>query len=188
MNSTGARKVGGLGATHPKYEVANLITIGFNPDKDTFYDTSYRPTLRRMAAHVITAEGPIFDDLLVRRIARAHGFGRAAGRIREAVLDVIERRFPVSNEDGRKIFWPEGADKSELPAFRMGSLEDRDHVDIPLVELATLARQFLGSGAEPAEAAALIARELGLERLREAARERFEKAASLGQRWSSDPV
>ena len=181
-------KVGGLGATHPKYEVANLITIGFKPDKDTFYDTSYRPTLRRMAAHVITAEGPIFDDLLVRRIARAHGFGRAAGRIREAVLDVIERRFPVSNEDGRKIFWPEGADKSELPAFRMGSLEDRDHVDIPLVELATLARQFLGSGAEPAEAAALIARELGLERLREAARERFEKAASLGQRWSSDPV
>jgi len=132
-----------------------------------------------MAAHVIAIEGPIFDDVLVHRIARAHKFGRAAGRIRETVLAVVERKFPVSNEDGRKIFWPEGADKSELPAFRMGSLEDRDHVDIPLVELGALARRFLDSGAEAAEAAALIARELGLGRLRAAARERFEEAARL---------
>jgi len=106
-----------------------------------------------MAAHVIAIEGPIFDDVLVHRIAQAHKFGRAAGRIRETVLAVVERKFPVSNEDGRKIFWPEGADKSELPAFRMGSLDDRDHVDIPLVELGALARRFLDSGAEPAEAA-----------------------------------
>jgi hypothetical protein len=116
------------------------------------------------------------------------GFGRAAGRIREVVLDVIEGKFPVSTEDDRKIFWPEGADKSELPPFRMGSLEDRDHADIPLAELATLARRFLDTGAKVDEVPALIARELGLERLREAARERFEKAAGLGQRSSSTPL
>jgi very-short-patch-repair endonuclease len=179
---------GGVGATYPKYEVTDLVVIGFKPDKAAFYDTSYRPILRRMAAHVITSEGPIFDDLLIRRIARAHGFGRAAGRIREAVLDVIERKFPTSTEDGRKIFWPVGADKSELSPFRMGSLDDRDHADIPLIELATLARQFLATGAEADEVPALIARELGLERLREAARERFEEAASLGQRSSTTQV
>ena len=172
-------QAGGASATRTKYAVANIEAAGFKPDRDAFYDTSYRPTLRRMAAHVIAIEGPIFDDVLVHRIARAHKFGRAAGRIRETVLDVVERKFPVSNEDGRKIFWPEGADKSELPAFRMGSLDDRDHVDIPLVELGALARRFLDLGAEPAEAAALIARELGLGRLREAARERFEEAARL---------
>ena len=172
-------------ATHVKYEVTNFEAAGFKPDRDVFYETSYRPILRRMAALVIATEGPIFDDLLVRRIARAHNFGRAAGRIRETISDVVERKFPVSNEEARKIYWPEGADKSQLPAFRIGSLDDRDHVDIPLVELATLARRFLESGAEPIEAAALIARELGLERLREAARERFEKAARLGLRPSS---
>jgi hypothetical protein len=132
-----------------------------------------------MVAHVIGIEGPIFDDLLVRRIARAHMFGRAAGRIRETVLAAVERRFPVSVEAQRKIFWPEGANTMALPDFRSGSLDDRDHVDIPLVELAALARGFLAVGAEPSEAAALMARELGLGRLREAARQRFEEAAQL---------
>jgi hypothetical protein len=72
---------------------------------------------------------------LVQRIARAHGFGRAAGKIREIVLNVVETRFPQSNEEGRKIYWPEGANKRHLPSFRCGPLESRDHVDIPLVEL-----------------------------------------------------
>lgn len=167
----GAREVGAI------YQVANLEAAGFKPDSDAFYATSYRPILRRMAAHVISVEGPIFDDLLVRRIARAHGFGRAASRIRETVLDVVERKFPVSHEDGRKIFWPEGADKSAPAVFRKGPLDERDHSDIPLLELASLALVFLNSGAEVGEVGALMARELGLGRLREPDRERFEKAA-----------
>lgn len=139
-------------------------------------------TLAWLVAHVISTEGPIFDDLLVQRIARAHGFGRAAGKIREIVLDVVERRFPRSSEQGRKIFWPEGWDKTRPPAFRRGSLEDRDHADIPLIELSSLAQCFLAEGAEPDEAAALMGRELGLGRLREAARARFEDAAQLAQK------
>jgi very-short-patch-repair endonuclease len=177
-------QLGTTGVRHKKYEVVNFEAAGFTPDRNAFYDISYRPILRRMAAHVIATEGPIFDDLLVHRIARAHNFGRAAGRIRETVLDVVERRFPVSNEEGRKIFWPEGAKCSELPAFRTASLEDRDHTDIPLGELAALARRFVDLGAEPVEAAVLIAQELGLGRLREAARERFEAAARLSQQSS----
>jgi hypothetical protein len=166
-------------AGHAKYVVADLEAAGIIPDREAFYETHYRPVLRRMVAHVIGIEGPIFDDLLVRRIARAHMFGRAAGRIRETVLAAVERRFPVSVEAQRKIFWPEGANTMALPDFRSGSLDDRDHVDIPLVELAALARGFLAVGAEPSEAAALMARELGLGRLREAARQRFEEAAQL---------
>jgi hypothetical protein len=59
-------------------------------------------------------------------------------------------------------------------------MEDRDHIDVPLVELAELACRFLDAGAELSEAAALMAKHLGLERLRESAREQFAKAASLG--------
>ena len=169
-------------AVRQHYKVANFEAAGFKPERDAFYDTVYRPTLRRMVAHVISVEGPIFDDLLVHRITRAHGFGRAAGRIREIILDVVERRFPRSTEEGRKIFWPEGVDKSRFSTFRAGSLEQRDHVDIPLFELATLARQFLDGGAEPQEAAVQMGRELGLGRLREPARTRFEEAARLAQR------
>jgi len=63
--------------------------------------------------------------------------------------------------------------------FRSGSLEDRAHFHIPLVELAALAQRFLSDGAEADEAAALISRELGLARLREATRTRFLEAAHL---------
>lgn len=159
------------------YEVADLAGSGFTVNRDAFYDTGYRRTLRKMVAHIIAVEGPIFDDVLVQRIARAHGFARAAGRIRETVLDVVERKFAKSKEDGRTIFWPEGADPKALPSFRAGALEQRDHPDIPLVELAALARQFIQQGAEPKEAAVMVGQELGLGRLRETARERFEAAA-----------
>jgi very-short-patch-repair endonuclease len=162
---------------HGTYRVADLEGAGFSINRDSFYDTGYRPTLRKMVAHVIAVEGPIFEDVLVQRIARAHGFARAAGRIRETVLDVVEGKFPKSKEDSRTIFWPEGADPKVLPLFRAGSLEQRDHPDIPLVELAALAKQFIERGAEPKEAAVMIGQELGLGRLREAARERFEVAA-----------
>lgn len=161
------------------YRIADILAAGFQPDRNAFYDTAYRPALRRMAAHVIEVEGPIFDNLLVHRIARAHGFGRSPGRIRDTVLNVVERRFPRTEEEGRRIFWPEGCDTKRLPDFRSGSLDDRDHVDIPLIELAALARGFITEGATPEEVAALIARKLGLSRLREAARNRFLRAACL---------
>jgi hypothetical protein len=140
-----------------------------------------------MVAHVITIEGPIFDDVLVQRIARAHGFARAAGRIRETVLDAVERKFPRSMEDGRKIFWPENADKSQFPPFRNSSADARDHTDIPLVELAALAREYLTAGFEPKEAAVMIARHLNIGRLREATRERFELAAKKAVGFS-EPI
>lgn len=169
------------------YSVADLVAAGFNPNQQAFYETSYRSLLRKMVAHVITIEGPIFDDVLVQRIARAHGFARAAGRIRETVLDAVERKFPRSMEEGRKLFWPENADKSQFPPFRNSSADVRDHTDIPLVELAALAREYLTAGFEPKEAAVMIARHLNIGRLRETTRERFEMAAKKAVGFS-EPI
>ncbi len=169
------------------YLVADLVAAGFNPNQQAFYETSYRSFLRKMVAHVIMVEGPVFDDVLVQRIARAHGFARVAGRIRETVLDVVERKFPRSLEDGRKIFWPEKADKSLFPPFRNSSADVRDHTDIPLVELAALAREYLTAGFEPKEAAVMMARHLHIGRLREATRERFKSAAKKAASFS-EPI
>ncbi|MBT3070308.1 DUF3320 domain-containing protein [Rhodomicrobium sp. Az07] len=175
-----------LAADAGGYRAADLAAAGFAPDRDGFYEPWYRPTLRKMVAHVIEAEGPVFDDVLVRRIARAHGFDRAAGRIRETVLDAVEPRFPRSTEEGRKIFWPENSDTSQLPRFREGSTELRDHSDIPLAELAALAERFMATGAKPEEAAFMMARHMGLARLREAARERFLAAAERTARFQRE--
>ncbi len=163
--------------TAASYQLADLVAAGFTPDREQFYETSYRPTLRKMVAHVIAIEGPIFTDVLVQRIARAHGFARAAGRIQETVLDVVESKHPRTKEDERTIFWPEAVDTEALPPFRAAPLEVRDHSDIPLVELSALAQHFINQGAQPAEAAIMIGQTLGLGRLREATRARFEVAA-----------
>jgi hypothetical protein len=149
------------------------------PDRESFYDLAYRPALRRMIARVIAEEGPIFDDLLVTRIARAHGFGRAAGRIRETVLSLIDSQTQTSMESDRRIFWPKDTAPGKRFPFRAGALDDRNHGDIPLPELSDLAAQFVANGALPEEAAVAMSRHLGLSRLREATRIRFEEAARV---------
>jgi hypothetical protein len=37
----------------------------------------YKLTLTRMIEHVIKIEAPIYEDLLIERVARAHGFQRS---------------------------------------------------------------------------------------------------------------
>lgn len=167
------------GAESPLYVAADLSAAGFRPEADRFHDASYRPILRRMAAHVIEVEGPVLDDVLVRRIARFHGFQRAGAQIRATVLDVIERRFPRSRDGERLVFWPEGSDRT-VAICRLGGADARDHVDIPGVELMALASKHLKAGATPDEAAALMAGDLGIGRLRQTTRERFILIAENG--------
>ena len=109
----GAADLGG--GVWPVYVVADVEACGVASDPDRFHDPLYRPTLRTMVSHVIRTEGPIFDEVLVRRVARAHGFARAGGRIRETVLGSAEARFARTREEGRTIFWPEGLDPAGLP-------------------------------------------------------------------------
>lgn len=159
-----------------QYKPADLAAEGFVAEPQRFYETSYRPTLRRMVAHVVSIEGPIYDDLLVRRIARFHGFQRAGSQIKDVVLDVVERRFPRSMEGDRKVFWPEGSLRI-METCRIGNSDARDHGDIPETELTALAKKHLKAGAVPEEAAALMAVDLGIGRLRQATRDRFVSIA-----------
>ena len=162
------------------YRFADLTSEGFEPNRDSFYEPTYRPTLRRMVARVIEIEGPIFEDCLVSRIAAAHGFGRTGGQIRSTIAGVIERRLPFTiegeGEEKRKILWPEGADSGAFPVFRRGP---RDHSDIPLVELVSLAREFIDEGSNDEEALKRMAESFELQRLRASTRARFEAAVRL---------
>jgi hypothetical protein len=144
--------------------------------REGFYDPTYRGRLRRMTAIVIDTEGPIIDDLLVRRIARHHGFGRAGAQVRDIVFQAVEHQFPRSIEGERTIFWPAGSDKT-IAVYRVGAGEARDHSEIPDVELAALARRHLLNGATAEEAALLMARDLDIGRLRQGTRERLEGVA-----------
>ena len=163
-------------AAGPGYRIADTADSGFSPDPELFYDPLHRRRIRAMVSHVIDIEGPIYEDVLVQRIARAHGFSRAAGRIREVVLDAIDKRHPKTLDDGRTLLWPHRADVSTAVAFRAAPADIRDHSDVPLIELRTLGQSFLADGASVEEAIRRMAAEFGLGRLREGTRRRFEAA------------
>ena len=157
------------------------------PDQSRFYDPSYRPELRRMVEHVVTTEGPIYFDLLVDRISRAHGFQRAKHTIRDIIRSALGRgRYPHTHDDGQEVIWPAGADTKVLPSFRPGG--SRHHTQIPLVELANLARRFLGVEIDDEELVRAMQEALSLGRLTTPTRERFFRAIKIARRFESDDL
>src|SRR3546814_17632021 len=71
-----------------------------------------------MIAHVVDHEGPVLDALLARRIARAHGWLRTGGRIRERVFQIARARYRTTDEEVGTFYWPEHLDPAAKPPFR----------------------------------------------------------------------
>ena len=172
---------GGTQSDPATYAIADMATIGAKPRGDLFYEPRYRALLCQMVAHVIEVEGPIYEDLLVTRIARAHGFQRSGSSIQTRVLAAVDRRFPRTNEDGREIFWNEGAQLDAPVPYRSSSRDIRSHVDIPIIEPAGLAGPFVGLRMKNEEILRRMAEQFDLGRLRDATRVRFERAITLAR-------
>jgi hypothetical protein len=159
-------------------QVTDASAIDVVTDRDRLYQPDYRAALTRIAMQIIASEAPLFEDLLARRIARAHGLTRASSKLLQITKTTVQG-FPRSSEDGRTIIWPEGAEVGKLVPFR--SLGARDHVDVPLVELASLAVPLLKGGRKPEETVILVGREMGLGSLRTTTRLRLVSAIKLAQ-------
>jgi hypothetical protein len=71
------------------------------PDRDRFYVVGHRSDLRNMIDHVIEIEGPIYFDVLIDRIARAHGFQRSGETVQKTALG--RSRFPGTKDGDREI-------------------------------------------------------------------------------------
>ncbi|BBF92157.1 DUF3320 domain-containing protein [Blastochloris tepida] len=166
-------------ATEAVYRITDLQAAGFTPDGGRFYEPQYRAELRRMVAHIIATEGPIFEDVLVQRIASHHGFARAASRIREVVIGAVPADVRRTAEGERIVCWQPGADPSQPVPFRASPSGQRDHSDVPLVELASLAKRFADEGHDDEAVVLMMARHLGLGRLRSSTRLRLEEAVRL---------
>jgi hypothetical protein len=61
----------------PSYFVAELGEERYRADPDIFYSEEYEPQLSAMIDYIIDTEGPVHEEVLIRRIARHHGFQRA---------------------------------------------------------------------------------------------------------------
>ena len=92
-------KVSGEPATSPAAATnggeyaATIFAAGLRLDPARFYDREYETVLNSMVALTLKHEAPIYEDVLVARIARAHGFQRSGDRIQRAVSKVVGRKY-----------------------------------------------------------------------------------------------
>ncbi|WP_256728005.1 DUF3320 domain-containing protein [Burkholderia pseudomallei] len=142
-----------------------------------FFARSYDERLLAMITAVVNVEGPVRDEVLARRIARAHGWSRTGSRILSRVVDLASKHFDAETEDVGLFIWPKTVgDKASL-AFRSplpGATRPVDEVSI--AELRTLATKLQAEGHDEESGLNAMSRELGLLRLRGASRERLEQA------------
>lgn len=150
---------------------------------DMFYEPSYDEVLRKMVEWVVTHEGPVLDAVLARRIARTHGFQRTGSRIQERIENIAQQLFKATEESGGTFYWPREIEPSGEISFRWPADDEsaRGVEEICRAELLSLARWVLQRGLSEQECPIAMARELGLQRLREVSRGRLEEALCKAQ-------
>jgi very-short-patch-repair endonuclease len=166
---------------HKHYILASFVSDLVRADPSRFYEPDYRSTLVRMIEHVIRVEAPIYEDLLIERIARAHGFQRSGEKIQTIVSRAIHQRFPRTDDDGRTVIWSENAKAAEPYPYRESPADVRPHTDIPIAELASLALPFVRLLKDDDGALYSMADHFKLGRVREATRSRFQMAIELAR-------
>ncbi|MFD1330583.1 DUF3320 domain-containing protein [Methylopila musalis] len=162
------------------YQPADLEAWRPRLDADRFHDADYRETLAELIAEVLAAEAPVYDDVLIRRVARAHGFARSGGRIRETILAAIPLDCARVGEDERVVVWPRSLPPATVIGFRAAPAAVRGHADIPLCELAGLARHVRETS-WGGDLVRLIAARFELTRVEATTRLRFEQAVARAQ-------
>jgi very-short-patch-repair endonuclease len=148
-----------------------------------FYETSYDTVLKQMIEWVVGREGPVLDTVLARRIARAHGFQRTGSRIQDRVEKIAQQLFKSTTETSGTFYWPPEVEPSSEIEFRWSADSDspRDVEEICEAELRSLVRLVLNRGLSEQESLVSMARELGLQRLREASRRQVEHLLASGR-------
>ena len=124
-----------------------------------------------MIDHVIDTEGPVHEEVLIRRIARHHGFKRAGRLIQERVLQLAQKRRGSTKEKGGRFFWRKGTVKDRLTPARW---KDRDEEVRSIERISTEELRALSTAlntSDPSE----VAHAIGIARLSALARTRLEK-------------
>jgi hypothetical protein len=168
-----------------QYVLASFASDLVLPDASRFYEFDYQSTLALMIEHVIKVEAPIYEDLVIERISRAHRFQRSGEKIQAIVSKAISRKFPKTVDDGRTVIWADTSRSGELYPYRMSHPDIRSHTDIPVAELASLAVPFVQLLKDDEAVLYAMAEHFKLGRLREPTRLRFQAAIDLARKNSA---
>lgn len=116
----------------PKYKV--MIPTGGSPED--FYDLAHGRKLTEQLVEVIEAEGPIHENVLHRRVARAWGLERTGTRIVSRLRTLTPREQGRTSDGTATFYWPANVSPAEWTVFRGASDDDtsRRKVDDVCVE------------------------------------------------------
>ena len=163
----------GEGRDASYYRITDLSAFEVDPDR--FHDFSYRGTLKAMIDRVVETECPLKTDVLAQRIARAHGWQRTGGRIRDRI-ELHLRELDRTMESSGEFIWKKGSVREVLP-YRE-PFNEQVHRSIPDTPLAELTAVVIKNPAllDEADAARELAHLLKVERLTATSRSRLDEA------------
>lgn len=164
---------GYLKHTSNSYIVTHFDGPDYQPDPEAFYTKEYEPRLTAMIKHVIHTEAPVHEDILVRRIARHHGFMRAGNQVRHIVVKLAKRACSTTKEDVGIFYWPEATNNNLIsPARNKNRDDEMRNVDYICKEEIKAINNTLSLNSDPAE----LAHSLGIARVTQSTRDRLKSA------------
>ncbi|OXC74478.1 DUF3320 domain-containing protein [Caballeronia sordidicola] len=172
----------GVSSAHSQEEAnevfveVDLTMTEYISEPDLFFSRSYDQRLLAMIAHVVETEGPVRDEVLARRIARAHGWSKTGSRILDRVVGLAKLHFDAVPEDVGLFFWSKTIDRHDVAYRRPAEGTARAVDEIALVELVALARRCKRAGYDIEAGVTAMGAEVGLRRIRATTRERLERA------------
>ena len=156
----------------PEALLAPAAALQTTENEEGTLDTARMESIIRT---VVPAQSPIHANALAREVTRQLGFKRTGNRIQAAVERIAHSVYTHSTEDVGIFFWDAGQSPETCVRFRPRQADAPCAVDeIAMPELICLARSIKAQEGE--DPLVLMARKLGLKRLREATRPRLEKA------------
>ena len=150
-------------------------------DGDLLYEDEYQRRLETIVEEVIEREGPVYLDLVVERVARAHGKQKAGRIIQERVVSAIPTELSRSHDGDRLVLFPKHSIPEMIVPLRPSRSDWRSHRDIPLIELASLALPGIRSKKPAEDVLAHYSKAFKLARLRQPTRVRFEEAIAIAR-------
>ena len=139
-----------IGATGTQYVATRFDGARHLADPDLFHSDEYSLRLSAMIDHVIDSEGPIHQDVLVRRVARHHGFRRSGRQIRERVIEIAKQRRGRSTENVGLFFWRKGTVKDRIaPARHTGRDDEMRKIEYICREELRAIRESLSLNDDP---------------------------------------
>ncbi len=121
----------------PVYKATALTMTAVSAD--TFIDPAYIRGIQHKINLVITAEAPVSQSALVKRVVQSYGIARAGSRIQGHMGTILRKMNPkATKQDDAVFYWRPDQDPDAYVGFRVsGDGESRRDVrDIPVQETA----------------------------------------------------